>query len=126
MKKMSSLVLAGSLALILTACGGQQAEQPPAQNQPAQDQPAQQQPAAGGGTATYDAAAAEAKYQQNCMGCHGKDLQGQVGPKLSDIGARLSREQILEVINKGKGQMPPALVSGTDAENVAAWLADKK
>ncbi|TGV30107.1 cytochrome c, partial [Mesorhizobium sp. M00.F.Ca.ET.186.01.1.1] len=38
----------------------------------------------------------------------------------------LTKDQILEVLNKGKGAMPPGLVKGTDAENIAAWLADKK
>ncbi len=124
MKRMASLFFAGSMALMLAACGGQQA-QPPAQTPPA-NQPAEQPPAAGGGAVTVDAAAAEAKYQQNCMGCHGKDLQGQMGPKLANIGSKYSKDQILEILKNGKGQMPGGLVTGTDADNLAAWLAEKK
>ncbi|MFP3381571.1 cytochrome c, partial [Bacillus sp. SIMBA_069] len=57
---------------------------------------------------------------------HGQTLEGAVGPNLQKIGGQLNKDQILEVLNKGKGAMPPGLVKGADAETLAAWLADKK
>jgi quinoprotein glucose dehydrogenase len=49
-------------------------------------------------------------YRQNCIGCHGVNRQGNPAasiPSLVDVGARLTREQTLEVITKGRGVMPP-------------------
>lgn len=129
MKRFAPLLLAGAVALVLTACGGGNQAQQPAQ-QPAAQQPAAQQPAATpstGGTTTVDTAKAEGIFKQTCAGCHGVDMQGQVGPKLADVGARLSKDQILDVLKNGKnGGMPAGLVQGADAENLAAWLATKK
>jgi cytochrome c551 len=45
---------------------------------------------------------------------------------LSDIGSRLSQEEILNVIENGKNTMPPGLSKGDEAAALAAWLADKK
>lgn len=76
--------------------------------------------------ATYDAEAAEATYEQQCLSCHGENLQGKVGPGLSNVGARLSKDQILSILKNGKGQMPANLVEGEEAENLASWLAAMK
>ena len=43
-------------------------------------------------------------YLQNCTGCHGAERKGNAAgniPSLVDIGKRLSRGQIMEVITKG-------------------------
>lgn len=123
MKRFAPLLLAGAVALVLTACGGGNQAQPPAQ-QPATQPPAATAPSTGAGV---DTAKAEGMYKQSCAGCHGVDMAGQVGPKLSDIGARLSKDQIAEVLKNGKGGgMPAGLVQGADADNLAAWLAEKK
>ena len=47
-------------------------------------------------------------YQNNCAGCHGKDLQGAPPsfPSLVKIGERRTREQLLTVIREGAGRMP--------------------
>ncbi len=120
MKRLFSIVLSLSLIGALAACGGgQQAAPAPA---PA-EQPAAEQPTAGG---TVDATAAEAKYNQACAACHGNDLSGGMGPGLQKVGSKLSQDEILAVITKGKGSMPPKLLQGADAELVAAWLADHK
>lgn len=75
--------------------------------------------------ASYDADAAQASYQ-SCVGCHGGNLEGGSGPALSDVGSRLSKEEILDAIENGRPGMPPGIISGDEAENVAAWLADQK
>lgn len=102
-KKLLALLMGTSLAL--AACGGGGDE------------------AGGGDTAGADP---EKLYNQKCSSCHGGNLEGGVGPKLSDVGSRLSQEEIESVIEKGQGSMPPKLLEGEDASAVAEWLANKK
>ncbi len=48
-------------------------------------------------------------FLQNCTGCHGADRKGNAAaniPSLVDIKARLTRDQIMEVITKGRAVMP--------------------
>lgn len=52
----------------------------------------------------------EQVFLQNCTGCHGADRGGNVAaniPSLLGVEQRLTREQTLEVITKGRGVMPP-------------------
>jgi quinoprotein glucose dehydrogenase len=49
-------------------------------------------------------------YLQNCVGCHGPDRNGNTAakiPSLVDLGSRLTREQAMEVVTKGRAVMPP-------------------
>ena len=48
-------------------------------------------------------------YRLNCAGCHGMDRSGysDIYPSLINIQDRLSKEEVLNQINNGKGQMPP-------------------
>ncbi|MGN7469361.1 cytochrome c551 [Brevibacillus sp. SAFN-007a] len=120
MKRIPLITVAAVLAFSLGACGGgNQQTQPPAET-PATETPSTT-PAG-----SYDAATAEALYKNTCAGCHGQSLEGAVGPNLQKIGSQLSKDQILDTLHNGKGSMPPGLVKGADAENIAAWLADKK
>ncbi|WP_400162339.1 cytochrome c551 [Brevibacillus sp. TJ4] len=121
MKKWSRVVAAAALVFALGACGGGGGNQ---QTQPGTNEPGTEAPTAPSGE--YDAATAEALYKNTCAGCHGQTLEGAVGPNLQTIGSQLNQEQILEVINNGKGSMPPGLAKGEDAQTLAAWLADKK
>jgi cytochrome c551 len=120
MKRFPFWAMSIALVFFAIACarGGQQA-QPPA-NQPAETAP----PA--GGNAAYDAAAAQTLFNNTCSSCHGKSLEGSMGPNLQHVGGKYSKEQILDILQNGKGQMPGGLVKGGDAETLAAWLADKK
>lgn len=52
----------------------------------------------------------ERVYRQNCIGCHGVNREGNAAasiPALTDVAQRLSREQLIDVITKGRGVMPP-------------------
>jgi len=120
MKRFSLFGVAAVLVFSLSACGGAQQTQPPA------NQPSAQTPSTTAPSGSYDAATAEALFKNTCAGCHGQSLEGAVGPNLQKIGSQLTKDQILEVLNNGKGSMPPGLVKGADADTVAAWLADKK
>jgi len=64
---------------------------------------------------------------KSCVTCHGGELQGMgSAPALNNVGSRLSEEEILNVINNGRGAMPGGLIKGADAEAVAKWLATQK
>ncbi|WP_214842378.1 cytochrome c551 [Exiguobacterium sp. s150] len=70
---------------------------------------------------------AEAVYAQNCAACHGANLEGMSGPALTDVGARLSAEDIEGIIRNGKGAMPANVIQDDDEiAAVSAWLAEKK
>lgn len=69
-------------------------------------------------------------YKQNCLSCHGGNLAGKVGPKtnLQQAGARLTKEQIVEQINRGGNGMPgfQGKLKTEEINAVAEWLASKK
>ncbi|GAA4718927.1 cytochrome c551 [Brevibacillus fulvus] len=133
MKRFPLYLVAGAMVILLSACGqGGQQTQPPANNNnnanaPAGNGNATTPPStapAGGGN--YDAAQAEALFKNNCSSCHGQNLEGAVGPNLQQVGSRYSKDDILGILQNGKGAMPGGLVSGDDAQTIASWLADKK
>ncbi|HLQ83410.1 MAG TPA: cytochrome c [Pseudogracilibacillus sp.] len=68
----------------------------------------------------------EALFANSCASCHGGDLTGGAGPDLTTVGANLSAEEIEDVILNGQGTMPPGLLQGQEANEVAAWLAEMK
>ncbi len=75
-------------------------------------------PAAQAGASGTGAAGRQVYDKQGCTKCHaiaGKG--GTSGPSLSDVGKRLSKEQLTEVIRKGKSSMPP-LPAGTTEQKV--------
>ncbi|GLY09290.1 cytochrome c551 [Bacillus badius] len=107
-KSLMALLIGSSVAL--AACGGG-------------DDNAGKDNDGGKETASADG---EQVYKQSCMSCHGEKLEGQVGPALDKIGSKYSKDEILNIVENGKGQMPPNVVKGDDAEAVAEWLATKK
>ncbi|MCZ8536612.1 MULTISPECIES: cytochrome c551 [Paenisporosarcina] len=101
-------------ALMLAACGGGGDEEATETNEEK----------GGEVTETQDA---EKIVQGNCTSCHGGNLEGQGNfPSLKDVGSRLSKDEILQVIQNGQGQMPANIIEGAEAEVVAEWLANKK
>lgn len=105
-KKLFGLLVGASL--VLAACGG-------------------------GGEETKDTASAgpdaEKLFSQKCSSCHGADLKGGGGgafPDLTQVGSRLSKDEIETVILEGRGSMPKEQLTGDDAAAVAGWLAEKK
>ena len=111
MKKQLMTVLFGT-ALVLGACGGG-------------DDAAPEEPAdTGGETAAVDA---EQVIQQNCISCHGENLEGAGNfPALNDVGSRLSEEEILDIIENGQGAMPANIIQGEEAQVVAEYLANQQ
>jgi mono/diheme cytochrome c family protein len=92
--------------------------------------PAATAPAAGGGAATApaaggaagDVAAGLVVFQAKCTGCHLSDgtAAGGVGPQLKGMG--LSAETIKNQVVNGGGAMPAGLATGTDLDNVVAYV----
>ncbi|WP_064093067.1 cytochrome c551 [Rossellomorea aquimaris] len=103
-KKLLGIVFGASL--VLAACGGN----------------------GGDSTETSSGGVDPEKIVNNkCTSCHGGNLEGGMGPALEKIGSQLSKDEILEIIQNGKGsQMPAGLIKGEEAEAVAEWLANKK
>lgn len=79
-------------------------------------------------TAKTDTAATnpEGIYKSTCIGCHGEQYQGVVGPSLKGIGSKLSVDQIKQIITHGKGNMPPNLVPEDKADAMAKWVSQIK
>lgn len=67
-------------------------------------------------------------YQQNCVGCHGLDRQGNAAaniPSLVGLGQRRTPEEILTVIRSGKGFMPPmAFLTEDQQKALLAFLTE--
>lgn len=63
-------------------------------------------------------------FVQNCGSCHTLDAagtEGAIGPNLDE--AQTNEEEVLAKIAEGPGAMPQNLVSGPDAQAVAAFVA---
>lgn len=65
-------------------------------------------------------------YKNNCAVCHGDDLSDGSAPELTQVGNKLSEDEIKDIIINGTGSMPPGLVGNTEAELLAEWLSEKE
>ncbi len=71
----------------------------------------------------------ESIYLVQCAPCHGNTGDGLSG-KAQDFTGRMTKEQVLYVINNGSnqlgypmGMMPPGMAAGKDAEDIATYVA---
>ncbi|TYR82380.1 cytochrome c [Priestia megaterium] len=80
----------------------------------------------GGGAEEQAAATPEDIYKQSCIGCHGDQYQGGVGPALKGVGDKLSEEEIADIVVNGKGSMPSGLVPAEKAAEMAKWVSEIK
>ncbi|MGL4820279.1 MAG: cytochrome c550 [Bacilli bacterium] len=105
-----------SLTIVFSYVGLNQAEQI-----------AEEQDGGGKTEETVDVSNPEAIVKQTCASCHGQNLEGGVGPKLADVGSRLSADDIKNVIVNGQGNMPGGMLSDPAAvDAVAKWLSEQK
>jgi cytochrome c oxidase cbb3-type subunit 3 len=72
----------------------------------------------------------ESIFLVQCAPCHGNTGDGLSG-KAHDLTKRMTKEQVLEIINKGShyfkyptGEMPAGMAQGKDAEAVAEYVAN--
>lgn len=117
MKKILFTVI-GAL-LVLGACGGNADDNDPVPANNGNNNVEETNNAADEGT--YDLANGEEIYIGNCAGCHGGELEGLSGPALGEY----SHEDIVAAIAQGPGNMPAELVSGEEANDVAAWVSEQ-
>lgn len=127
MKKWMSMVIGLVLILGLAACGGgnENGGNESSMNEESTNNSSDKTSEPSG---EFDAEGARATYEANCLSCHGENLQGKVGPGLTAVGSTYSKDEILNIIQNGKGQMPGNILRGDTEkeENVAKWLADMK
>lgn len=53
-----------------------------------------------------DAKRVKTLYEGNCQVCHGRDMNGGVGPSLVNAGKRLMFNEFKSIVTEGKGRMP--------------------
>ncbi|GIP35168.1 cytochrome c [Paenibacillus sp. J2TS4] len=83
---------------------------------------------ASGSTISKEEVAENTIYKSNCLSCHGAQLEGNMGPALSTIGAKKSKDEIVQIIEDGKGRMSgfKNRLKEEEIHSLAEWLADKK
>jgi mono/diheme cytochrome c family protein len=102
--------------------------QPTASASPAPAPASTAKPAAEPAVTVVDDSKALQLFKDNCMVCHGENLEGGGGPNLQKVGGKRTKDEIMSKINKG-GRVMPAFESElekADVETLAAWLAAKK
>lgn len=126
-KNLVWLLVTFGLVLVLTACGGGDGETPADEGAgEGTEENAGTGEAKGetGGEETSSLAAqGEAAYKQSCISCHGANLEGGLGPSLK--GINLSKEEIVEIIKNGRGNMPGNLSPGNE-EAIAEYLLSQQ
>src|SRR5699024_10082356 len=66
----------------------------------------------------------EEDFQQSSATGQGADWSGGRGRDLTKVGSEMSKDDIHDIIENGKGDMPPGIVGGEDADIVAEWLSE--
>ena len=74
----------------------------------------------------FDAGEVEMLTQQNCIGCHGGNLEGGMGPALDKVGSTKTKEQIYRIIMNGGNGMPAFEGDLTDDQiiDLSLYLAE--
>ncbi len=67
---------------------------------------------------------AEVIYKQTCIGCHGSNYEGGVGPSLYGAGLKYSEDEITDILVNGKGSMPQGLVSEEEVSSMVQFLIE--
>ena len=120
MRKMLYGAVCFMFLISLAACGGGNDKDTTKDNDTTTNKTTEKAPA------TNTAADGDKVFQGTCAACHGGDLKSGYAPDLDKIGSQLSKDDILNIIHNGKGQMPKQNLSDADADAVATWLAAKK
>ncbi|WML30675.1 cytochrome c [Neobacillus sp. OS1-32] len=63
-------------------------------------------------------------YKSTCIGCHGDQYQGGVGPSLKGVGKKLSKDEIKGIIKNGRNNMPAqTAVTADQLDKMAEWVS---
>lgn len=66
-------------------------------------------------------------FENNCAMCHGQDLSGgNGGPPLDNLGSTYTKEELVDIMENGKGGMPAGQAEGEEAEQIAEWLQEQQ
>lgn len=66
-------------------------------------------------------------FENNCAMCHGQDLSGgNGGPPLDNLGSKYTKEELVDIMENGKGGMPAGQAEGEEAEKIAEWLQEQQ
>jgi mono/diheme cytochrome c family protein len=117
------IALMSAFAAFGAGCGGDSttSSTPPASTSTPAPTESTSTPAA---TGAGDAAVGKTLFEDKCQGCHAKDgTEGGVGPVLAG-GGRTAERIRNQVVNGSlsSGIMPAGLYSGTDLDNVVAFV----
>lgn len=127
MKKAITLFFCLVLIAALTACGNaRDNNEGPVQTPPPAETPNEGGNANNGSVASEEA---EALYRQNCISCHGDNREGRGGnTNISNVGSRLSQDEIAAKITNGGNGMPGfgGQLSDGEINTLAEWLAAMK
>lgn len=93
-------------------------EEPEATEEEPAEEPAEEEE-----TATADAGKYES-MTSSCIGCHGGNLEGGVGPAL--VGTSLSADEIKDVIKNGAPGMPGGMIADEDLDGFAEYILSLK
>jgi mono/diheme cytochrome c family protein len=64
----------------------------------------------------------KATYTDKCSGCHGPEALGHIGVRLVDRPFLYRAKDVAELVRRGKGKMPPAVVETRDLADILAHL----
>lgn len=67
-------------------------------------------------------AAGEELAMKSCIGCHGGDLTGGMGPDLTGLEGKYTAEEIADIVQNGKGSMPGVVGDPAEADAIAQFL----
>lgn len=76
--------------------------------------------AEGEGGAATEEISGESIVQASCIGCHGGDLSGGMGPALT---GGLDAAHVKDVVMNGLGSMPAVVTNEAEAQAVADYIA---
>lgn len=75
-----------------------------------------------GDYANGNAEKGKATYTDKCSGCHGPEGLGHIGVRLVDRPFLYRAKDVADLVRKGKGKMPPAVVEPRDLADILAHL----
>ncbi|MFB5662089.1 c-type cytochrome [Alteribacillus sp. HJP-4] len=77
----------------------------------------------GGGETDDPVAYGEEVVTENCISCHGENLEGQGEyPAIDTAAEDHSAEEIVDIAQNGVGEMPGGIANAEEAEAIAAYL----
>jgi mono/diheme cytochrome c family protein len=122
-----AIAIVSALALVGAGCGGDDEPSTGGTTQastPATTTPSDttaSTPSDTTAAAAGDATAGKEVFDTRCQGCHGAGgVNGPSGPTLAGTG--LTAERVTAQVTNGGGAMPAGLATGTDLENVVAYV----